>query len=380
MLSLVWRKIKSNIMNKKFIIYGIGDGVKSQPYLNKLCSILKLSGEVSFYHWRRKSKFKKIVDAENSIDKMIFHAGKWNSKAIFLFYPVWMAIVFFHALVKSKSADMIFCSKFESSLPLAVLSLFINVKYVYLDRDNIAFSYKWPVRLRNILLKLESFIGRNAELHLVPGHSRVYEHRKNIRVVENTPSKLLMDAALKIDASRFLENLGGNKIVYINGWLSDSRGFGTILKACALIERDDSVTFVFAGSGSDDQISEIKEAKNCRYLGHLSNQESLALYFKVTCVVSLFDPSVEIHQRAEPNKWYDCIFTGTPIIVNREIEAANGFIKNHGFLAVDFGDAQGLADMISKLSDRQEFQGKVAEPNGFDYWDVKMTGVLTELL
>jgi len=366
-------------MNKKFIIYGIGDGIKSQPYLNKLHSILKVSGDVSFYHWRRKSKFNNNPNTDKYVDKTIFYCGKNNSRTIFLFYPIWMVIVFFHALVKSKSADIIFSSKFESSLPIAFLSLFFKFKYVYLDRDNIAYSYRWPKWLRGILLKLESFIGKNAEMHIVPGHSRVYEHRNNIRILENTPSSSLMDAAIKIDASRLLKDIDGRKIVYINGWLSDIRGFETILKASTLLEMDQSITFVFAGSGNDDQISMIKAAKNCRYLGILSNQESLALYYEVACVISLFDPSIEIHQRAEPNKWYDCIFTQTPIIVNNEIEAANWFIKNHGFFSVDFNDAKALANVICNIDERVKLKNKVVNPNGFDYWDVKMTGYLNEL-
>ena len=367
-------------MSKKFIIYGVGEGVASQPYLNKLSELLEKSGSVEFYHWKRRNKFRDHFHKDDERDKTLLNIGKENSKFIFLFYPIWMSIVFFHAIYKLKSCDLIFCSKFESSFPLAFLNLFTNVDYIYLDRDNIAYSYKWPKFLREAFLILESFIGRNSLLHLLPGSSRIYEERENQRVIENTPSQRQLNKAINLDVSHFVENLDDHLIIYINGWLSNTRGFDTILDAINLIPLSKKVKFLFAGSGNVKEIERIKSSEGCRFLGRITSEESLALYYEVDCVVSLFDPCIEIHQRAEPNKWYDCIFTDTPIIVNHEIKASIPFVKHFNFRTVSFKDSKALAKEILTLKKRRLSSNKEVHLQGFQYWDIKLEGILKHVL
>ena len=63
-------------MSKKFIIYGVGEGVASQPYLNKLTELLEKSGSVEFYHWKRRNKFKDDLHKDDERDKTLLNIVK----------------------------------------------------------------------------------------------------------------------------------------------------------------------------------------------------------------------------------------------------------------------------------------------------------------
>jgi hypothetical protein len=89
-------------------------------------------------------------------------------------------------------------------------------------------------------------------------------------------------------------------------------------------------------------------------LGELTFEESLATYYRAHLAFTFYDPQIEINRIAEPNKWGDCVVTGTPFITNTEVQTARSYLENKQCLAVAYSDHEGLARLLSNLSSHSE--------------------------
>jgi hypothetical protein len=146
---------------------------------------------------------------------------------------------------------------------------------------------------------------------------------------------------------------GSQLTVYVNGLLTQTRGLRTLVKA---IQRCDpgTVQVLVAGEPSCHDAEELIGLSEVEYLGQLTKEEALAVYYRAHLVFTFYDPAVEINRVAEPNKWGDCIATGTPFITNCEVQTAQSFIVEGRCLAVPYDDDKGLAQVMTDLSrDRQ---------------------------
>ncbi|ELR63772.1 hypothetical protein C942_03441 [Photobacterium marinum] len=361
-------------------IYSVGYNINSQPYLSKLAKVLSCyTDKITFHCWRRKNT-PSSSEHKGVKTRVLLNYGNDGSKYVALVYPIWMFLVFIDCLFKRKSGDVVICSKFESGFPVALLCHFKKIKFIYLDRDNLAFSYRGHPIVKSIALKLESFVARQAILHLVPGENRVYEQRDNIRVIHNTPhSETLAEAEKKINKWQHLRS--DNKLnVYINGWMSERRGIDFILNTIEKCENMKlPIHFIVAGSGDDRVINRLELFKSVSYIGCVSNADALAIYYVMDLLLSFYDPVYEIHQRAEPNKWYDALFTSTNVIVNNDIKASEIFIDNYGFTGVKYGDVLGLINCFMDYQ-KDKDESKMTSYDDFICWDKRVHSVLKDIL
>lgn len=357
----------------KYVIYSVASSIESQPYLKKLANLLDERGEVLLKSWSRNnderlaSKFK---------TKILFKAGKMNSPLLPFLYPIWMLIVFFNILLTKKNDSVIFASKFETGFPIACASLLQNIKFIYLDRDNIALSYNWPKWLESLLILLENFISKRSYSHIVPGHTRVMTNSKKIKIIENTPDTSILKNSASL-APLFIKKKD-KFYIYINGWLTEQRGINFIISTIQELKHDNRFIFIFAGNGSEYIMKKILSlGNNVHYLGKLSPEIAFSVYKDIDCVLSFYDPNLRIHQYAEPNKWYDCLFTNTKIIINKDIEASINFIEKFGFNGINYSDSAQLKKMLNKLYKKRGED--IRYIHDYKPWEVKMNAIIDSI-
>jgi glycosyltransferase involved in cell wall biosynthesis len=367
-------------MSKKLVIIAPVSNLSENVFLAKLEKVVnKLNLTKEFWGWNRNA----LQDQFNSkqtpsnIDRKILISGGGNAnKMLMAWYPFWMIKVFFNAWVESKST-LYFCASFDTALPLALCSLFRKRYFVFANRDNISKIYAWQYFMKKILERLEIFSANQADIHLIPGSSRWDFNGNNIYVLPNTPSSYVVNEAIKIAKN---ENYKRGEIftLYVNGWLTSTRGMGTLLKA---VKADGmkSVKIIVAGAIHCQEARQLVELPNVDYLGFLSNEEALAIYYKSHLAFTFYDPRLEINRLAEPNKWWDCVVTQTPFITNSEVVNASLFIKRKACFYVNYDDWSGLAQMITELNKNQKKWREVQKNLGeFDVklWDNAMQQLL----
>lgn len=355
--------------NNKYCIVAIGGDLNVYPYLAKLKSILDSLGDVSEITWNR---------GEVGKEKNSFFTYKIGSKIGLIFgYMLWVIKLTF-LFCKNKDFDKVyFCSRLDCALPAFIANLIGNkVRYVYLDRDAYHLTYNFGL-LTKLVKKIEMAVAKKSVKHFVPGQSRNFTKLDNVCVIENTPTKAFFDEAKYLSVTHHRND---KFVIYVNGWLVNTRGADTILETIKLL---DSAKFrvIVAGPSECAAISDLISLEIVEYLGQLSNVQALSYYFISDVVLCFYDPSIEVNRKAEPNKWFDCAFTGTPFITNKGISTFDAFKGKGPVYAIEYGISSELFNLLNELSSSRT--GSKYRPYfealNVDYWDVKVERIIQKL-
>ncbi len=281
--------------------------VDSIPYLAKLLSVVNdLEIEAEFWCWDRK----RIAQGNDWLTpkilrRVLLSGGGEHNKGLLVWYPLWTLRLFFAVLFGGKNR-LFFCSNLESALPVALASALGKSQFIFANRDNVSKSYRWPGFVKRLIERSENYTARRAAAHLIPGPSRWPQDDANLRIIPNTPTSWVLHAAAEIAREN---NYGqDNKLtIYVNGWLTETRGIKTFLEAVKLL-KSDSVRILIAGPTRCDEALELIEQESVTYLGTVPNDQSLALYFDSDLVFTFYDPAIEInrHGRTEQMAGLHC--------------------------------------------------------------------------
>ena len=221
--------------------------------------------------------------------------------------------------------------------PALILKWFKRIPYVFEVRD------LWPEvpiqmgALKNPLIKFlavgfEKLIYKNA-VHIIalsPGMQEgvaKFVPKEKISMIPNMSKKdEFWPRSRNIE---FLKSLhikeDSFKIVHF-GSLGLANGADTIIESARLLKEDSSIEFLFVGGGSTEQ--ELKDIctkdniQNVKFLGKFSMEDTSEIVnFSDVSIVSFKD--LPILYTNSPNKLFDSLSAGKPIIVN-----SNGWTKN----------------------------------------------------
>ncbi|MEJ6475592.1 hypothetical protein [Pseudoalteromonas piscicida] len=356
----------------KYTVIGIGKDYKVFPYLAKLSSILKRNGDFSYACWDRRD-----IDYNVEESEVILKFSPSNKPLLLLGYITWWFKVFWFALRSASEDNILFASRFDAGSAVALASLFNkSVKFVYLDRDAFHMTYNFGP-FQSLVKRLEYMVAKRSVKHFVPGRSRDFTQLDNVCVIENTPTKLFLDEAKSLNVTHHNDD---KFVVYVNGWLVSTRGADMILKTVKLLDPA-KFQVIVAGPSECDAISELISLEIVEYLGQLSNVHALSYYFISDVVLCFYDPSIDVNRKAEPNKWFDCAFTGTPFITNKGIVTFEAFKGKGPVYAIEYGIASELFDLLNELclNKTDSKYRPYFEALNVDYWDVKVERIIKKL-
>jgi glycosyltransferase involved in cell wall biosynthesis len=364
---------------KKLIIIGPVSEMSENIFLLKLAhSIKNMSLSIEFWGWERNPSSSRSRESQDNIStRILLRGGGEANRKLILWYPLWMIKIFLATFFYKEDANYL-CFNFDSAIPVATVSIFKNRCFLLANRDNLSKSYNWPSWIKSKLEHLEKFSARRAKIHLIPGQSRWSDKDTNIRVVRNTPSFDTVTKAKQIAEERDYQR-GEKFTVYVNGWLAQSRGIATLLKAVEACQAD--INVLVAGVPNCDEAKELIRLENVEFLGRISNEEALALYYKSHLSFTFYDPRIEINRFAEPNKWGDSIVSATPFVTNSGINTADEFIKRKACFVVDYDNWMGLAKLFNQLNaDRKAWKKVQNNLKLFEVlcWDKAMQKIIEE--
>ena len=169
-------------------------------------------------------------------------------------------------------------------------------------------------------------------------------HPKQLYVIHNTPD------INQINKRHFLVNRESNriKIVYV-GILVESR---LLKEITSVVVNNDSFEFHVGGfgllEGFFEEIS--RNSTNVYYYGKLPYNETLALERDCDVMVAIYDPSIRNNQFAAPNKFYESLMLGKPIIMAKNTGFDDIIEKNRLGVLIDYsidGVEKGLKEIQS---------------------------------
>lgn len=274
--------------------------------------------QVSVFCWDRSSnhKIKKTsVDVDNNkiyffrigIQSVYGGGIKKNFKSLMSFQR---AISFF--IDKNHVRfDVIHACDFDTCFTGFRKATQYHLKIVYDVFDYYVDGFKIPELLKPPIKAIDRYLMNHANALILCTDERKKQvgrlKQDNICVIHNTPEK----AEPTCNATEGSE--GRLKIVYV-GILGNERLIPELLE---IVSKDSSIELHIAGFGQYERMAEDYSNKysNIIFYGKIPYDKTLRLESSCQVMTAIYDPTNRNHKYAAPNKFYEALMLGKPLIM-----------------------------------------------------------------
>lgn len=327
--------------------------VFSDPRVEKEVQSLTNNGfRVVVLAWDREGIFRSLESSDRKTILRFRFRAPYEKLAIVAYYPFFWLWVFLKMLwIRPQIVHA--CDL--DSMPPALFYRLLNrkVKIIFDCFD----SYALLVQAKNKMLSgmvrsIELLAASMADALIAVSDERLWLFHgaklKQTEIVMNCP----MDSHLTPASFKIVKTGKVFRIVYA-GSIAAGRGLMQLLEAIREI-RD--IEFFVAGRAVNKSLLDcLVSCPRVKYVGELSFDEALALEGTADLIPVLYDPAVPINNTATPNKLFEAMMLGVPIITNlphvvQEIGCG---------LNVSYNDVVGIRRAISTLKTNSEARHKM---------------------
>jgi glycosyltransferase involved in cell wall biosynthesis len=323
------------------------------PAANKVAKTLSENGyDVKLLVWDRQHTLGTKEGDGYTIRKFNLRAP-YDKFAVLFYLPIWWIHEFFF-LLKDKS-DVIHACDLDTLIPAIAAKFIKRVPLCYTIYDFYAsnlpggrFSQLRKL-IKSLIASVERFGIRFADVLFLVDESRL-EQVKGARIKElvyiyNSPPDYF--AARGKPAA---ESIAGTPTItmFYAGVIHRSRGLEYVVKA---VEELEDVRLVMAGTGPDKGIIEDarRRCERIHYLDQIPYTEVIEGTVAADILFALYDPAIPNNKHASPNKLFEAMMCGKPIIVSDGSSMANIVREENCGLIVPYGDAAAIKEAILKL-------------------------------
>lgn len=185
-------------------------------------------------------------------------------------------------------------------------------KFVYDIFDYYADAFSVPSALKKIVVALDTFVIDHADAVLICSEKRREQlgkaAPKRLAVIHNSPS--LYKGSRKESAEKKRDKF---RIAYI-GIFSDGRMIPELLD---IVSRHEEYELYIAGFGKlEPLVKEYAEkCSNIRFFRRTEYSQTLEIESGSDIMLAIYDPAVPNHRYAAPNKFYEALMLGKPLIM-----------------------------------------------------------------
>ncbi len=316
-----------------------------------------LFGDVHILCWNRTGAA--LSDVEHTEDATILRfqgtAPPRSLRIVLrtLLYQMW---VLRHLL--RLRGDVVQVLDFESALPATVACLLTRARLVYDMRDPFAMCYRFPLGLGAVAYAIDWIVMSVASAFVVPAESRVpYLGRwgRSNRAVVVVPNTCHDEPAATEQSSGTPGAEDDAVRIALLGYIDPARGAGVLMDLCR--EEPGRVEVFVAGACRNELLKEqLQNTPGFHLLGKLPRSEALTLMRRCDLVSLTYDPCVPVNRIAAPNKFYEAMMTGTPVLVSDGMVQADT-VREHGLgYVVKYGDGADLAKVVAGVRNRLEHE------------------------
>ena len=333
--------------------------VMPDPPVEKMANTLLSHGHsVTILAWDRSNTYaergsiKKLANSETEIVHFGIPAKysggiKANFKGLLLFQMRIIRWLFRHR----REYDAVHAFDFDTGFASMICCKLLRKKLIYHVLDYYAEGHILPGRLLNSIIEFfEIRVINSANATVICTEKRKEQIRKasprKLYVIHNTP-----DSVQQMDTSFQVNGCTGKlKLVYV-GVLSRMR---LLKETVEVVSKMDDVEMHIGGFGEyEDWMQKAAEQySNVFFYGKLQYSETLALEKQCDIMMAVYDPSIRNHKYAAPNKFYESIMLGKPIIMAYDTGHDDIITKNDIGILTEYSES-GIRDAIYALEKRR---------------------------
>jgi len=244
--------------------------------------------------------------------------------------------------------DLIHACDFDTILPPLFLKRFMGKKVIYdifdFYADHLRATPKW---IKNAIRFIDKKCIGWADAVILADDARwaqIAGSKPNrSTIIYNTPPDIRDDLRLVESSQNEIMSL-----VYV-GLLQRERGIFEIL---SILQRHPEWHLDLAGFGGDeDQIAKIAiKMPNVKWHGRIPYEEALQLSNSADIIFATYDPAIKNNRYASPNKVFEAMMLGKPIIAARNTNV-DKIIENYACgLVINYGDVAELEKALTTLN------------------------------
>ena len=279
-----------------------------------------------------------------------YHAYSPYGNGFKSFLPLigWVFFVLFHLFKLRKSYRVIHACNIENYL--------------------VAFPAKWFGKMMLLDIydstesKIETWVAKKCDALILPSNHRLEqinvrrEELKRYLEVENVP--VFHEGVTKKNMPEFPNKI---HLSYVGVMQREIRGIENVLR---LVNEDNRFVLDIAGTGDglDKEIEEMaKKNDRINYHGKVNYKTALDLMSGSDFIVALYYLNCPSHKYASPNKYYESLYLGKPVITTKGTLVGESVEEyNTGYVIEDTKEA--LADVfkgVDQSSFRTDYDNKV---------------------
>ena len=354
------------------VVFLRGSAIYPDSRLEKEVSSLSDAGySVYVLAWDRKSWLKNISSNLNyTLVRIPLRApvGKFT----ILFWPIWWAIAGIWLLFHKW--DVVHAADFNCYPPALLVAKIKRKKLVYDIYDFFPDTAPLPGILRSIAYFVDTRGMKYANRLIVVDHCRLgqidHEGDESVCVLYNSPNDFENKNQDKIGDGKFS--------IFYGGTHQYDRD---ILSMVMVVKEHPDIELIIAGGGDPKIVQHLSEIvdtmPNARHLGVLPYSEILSYSQDCDLLFALYDPSNKNNKLASPNKLFEAMMCGKPIIVNEGVATADKVREEKCGLVVPYGDCEALKEAVLLLKNNPELRKELGE-NGRRAYETKYNWKIME--
>lgn len=339
------------------VVVRTANSVIYDPRVTKIVTSLSKKYSVIALGWNRDGiSQEKINDYIVKLDLFKLKTSVWKPSLVriftrlLIFFPLFWIWTLIKLLIFRP--DVIYACDLDSILPCYVYKILFQKRLVFdlFDRYAMAFIPTNFRKLYSTINSMEEFFSKHSDVLIIAGGKKVLEtfaeKPKCFTVLLNCPEDHLpLDNAKKSEVK--VDDL---KIVYTGGVRKD-RSLVNIAKAISTLN---NIQFIIAGPILDNSVlQKMQESPNVKYEGILEPIEALLLEASSDIMIALYDPKIPWNNITLPNKLFESMMCGIPIITN----VARDIVNETGCgLIVQYDNVDDIKQTILKLRDDRQLR------------------------
>lgn len=347
-------------MGKQSVLICRATPVAPDPRVEKIArSLVEAGHSVSVAAWDMTGQYP-VEDALNGVPlhriplKADFGRGLSN-----LGHQMrWQWALLIWLLKQRSSYEIIHACDFDTILPSLLAGKLWRKKVVYDIFDFYADMLRaTPTAVKRLIRRIDLWAINRADAVILADDSRLEQ------VAGSRPKSLVVLYNCLDDLHKPVgENPvpgTGLRLSYV-GNLQVERG---LLQLIEVLRRQPGFSLDLAGFGGDEKeiLSAAQDLPNVTWHGRVSYERALAFNQNADALVAMYDPAIPNHRYSSPNKVFEAMLLGKPILAARGTNMDAIIEREQCGLVVEYGDAAALEEALMRLSQDQELRSRLGQ-------------------